>query len=82
MILWERIADSKTIFILGGYLEDIKEKVFKINQGFSSRFPEIVKFAPMTPPVLTIGHSFIQVYVILQKPVQAHHPHSSAQAMS
>ncbi|XP_035690463.1 uncharacterized protein LOC118425612 isoform X2 [Branchiostoma floridae] len=36
------------ILILGGYLEEIRENVFKINQGFASRFPEIIKFPPMS----------------------------------
>ncbi|KAI8487310.1 hypothetical protein Bbelb_351080 [Branchiostoma belcheri] len=44
---------SSSIIIMAGYLQQIEDKIFSLNEGFRGRFPDTVHFLPLTVQQLT-----------------------------
>ncbi|KAI8488905.1 hypothetical protein Bbelb_334230 [Branchiostoma belcheri] len=44
---------SSSIIIMAGYLQQIEDQIFSLNEGFRGRFPDTVHFLPLTVQQLT-----------------------------
>ncbi|KAI8490550.1 hypothetical protein Bbelb_318180 [Branchiostoma belcheri] len=55
-VIMNRALEPKTslsIIILAGYLQQIEDQIFSLNEGFRGRFPDTVHFLPLTVQELT-----------------------------